>query len=104
MRKRNHDTLVLIALCWPQGRPKCDILGSGSLYYDIFFVWCCVDNNGPSLPVNPAGLAIGSKCGFQSEFVHVEVIKKLQGDFILVRHFDLGGHMTLSAACLRSSF
>ena len=59
----------------------------------------------PSVPVSPAELTIGSKCGFRSEsgeFYRVEVIKKLQGDFILVRRFDLGGHMTLPTKSLCS--
>ena len=55
-----------------------------------------------SLPVDPAELAIGSKCGFwteSGEFYRVEVME-LRSDFILVRRFDLGGRMSLPAKSL----
>ena len=58
---------------------------------------------GPFVPVNPAEITIGSKCGFRSEsgeFYRVEVIKKHQDELILVRRYDLGGHMTLPAKSL----
>ena len=58
---------------------------------------------GPFVPVNPAEITIGSKCGFWSEsgdFYRVEVIKKHPDDLILVRRYDLGGHMTLPAKSL----
>ena len=57
---------------------------------------------GSSLPVDPAELAIGSKCGFwteSGEFYRVEVME-LQSDFISVRLFDLGGHVSLPAKSL----
>ena len=55
-----------------------------------------------SLPVDPAELAIGSKCGFwteSGEFYRVKVME-LRSDFILVRRFDLGGRMSLPAKSL----
>ena len=55
-----------------------------------------------SLPVDPAELAIGSKCGFwteSGEFYRVAVME-LQSDLILVRRFDLGGRMSLPAKSL----
>ena len=64
---------------------------------------------GSSLPVDPAELAIGSKCGFwteSGEFYRVEVME-LQSDFISVRLFDLGGHVSLPAkslCCLPEEF
>ena len=58
---------------------------------------------GPFLPVKPAELTIGSKCGFKDErdsFCRMEVIKKPQGSSIAVKRYDLGGRMMVSMKSL----
>lgn len=58
---------------------------------------------GPFLPVNPAELTVGSKCGFKDEsngFCRMEVVKKPQGGSIAVKRYDLGGHIMVSVKSL----